>query len=81
MMSTVVGGAMLPHAHQFFTMPDTEDKAVVEQFFHTTAPPFTIHVGGEARGAARWRRRSRSLPGSCERQPSAINPAHEKPGR
>src|SRR5271167_3535424 len=21
-----------------------------EQFFHTTAPPFTIHVGGEARG-------------------------------
>src|SRR5215831_9902431 len=29
MMSTVVGGAMLPHAPQFFTMPDTEDKAVV----------------------------------------------------
>ncbi len=27
MMSTVVGGAMLPHAPQFFTMPDTEDKA------------------------------------------------------
>ena len=26
MMSTVVGGAMLPHAPQFFTMPDTEDK-------------------------------------------------------
>jgi 2,3-dihydroxyphenylpropionate 1,2-dioxygenase len=79
-MSTVVGGAMLPHAPQFFTMPNTEDKAVVahvrevaadigdrlralnpdlwiifsndhaEQFFHTTAPPFTIHVGGEARG-------------------------------
>jgi 2,3-dihydroxyphenylpropionate 1,2-dioxygenase len=79
-MSSVVGGAMLPHAPQFFTMPQTEDKAVVahvrvvaadignrlralnpdlwiifsndhaEQFFHTTAPPFTIHVGGEARG-------------------------------
>ena len=79
-MSTVIGGAMLPHAPQFFTMPDTEDKAVVarvrevaaevgrrlralqpdlwiifsndhaEQFFHTTAPPFTVHVGGEARG-------------------------------
>src|SRR2546427_10370723 len=29
MMSTVVGGAMLPHAPQFFTMPDTEDKALV----------------------------------------------------
>ena len=62
MMSTVIGGAMLPHAPQFFTMPETEDKTVVahvriifsndhaEQFFHTTAPPFTIHVGGEASG-------------------------------
>src|SRR5690349_8746432 len=80
MMSTVVGGAMLPHAPQFFTMPDTEDKAVVahvrevaaqigdklramapdlwiifsndhvEQFFHTAAPPFTVHVGNEANG-------------------------------
>ena len=27
MNSTVIGGAMLPHAPQFFTMPDTEDKA------------------------------------------------------
>lgn len=80
MMSTVVGGAMLPHAPQFFTMPDTEDKATVEQvrkvaaaigeklkalkpdlwiifsndhaeqFFHNAAPPFTLHVGGEAHG-------------------------------
>ena len=80
MMSTVVGGAMLPHAPQFFTMPDTEDKNVVEQvrkvaadigeklkalkpdlwiifsndhaeqFFHNAAPPFTVHVGGEATG-------------------------------
>lgn len=80
MMSTVVGGAMLPHAPQFFTMPETEDKATVEQvrkvaatigeklralkpdlwiifsndhaeqFFHNAAPPFTIHVGGEASG-------------------------------
>src|SRR6266851_1369695 len=80
MMSTVIGGAMLPHAPQFFTMPDTEDKKNVEhvrevaadvgkklralqpdlwiifsndhaeQFFHTTAPPFTVHVGGEATG-------------------------------
>lgn len=79
-MSTVIGGAMLPHAPQFFTMPDTEDKATVEavravakdigdklkamkpdlwiifsndhaeQFFHNAAPPFTIHVGGEATG-------------------------------
>jgi 2,3-dihydroxyphenylpropionate 1,2-dioxygenase len=80
MMSTVVGGAMLPHAPQFFTMPDTEDKNLVEQvrtvarqigdnlralkpdlwiifsndhaeqFFHNAAPPFTVHVGGEATG-------------------------------
>lgn len=80
MTSSIIGGAMLPHAPQFFTMPDTEDKSVVqtvrdvaanigerlralkpdlwiifsndhaEQFFHTAAPPFTIHVGGEARG-------------------------------
>jgi 2,3-dihydroxyphenylpropionate 1,2-dioxygenase len=80
MMSTVIGGAMLPHAPQFFTLPDTEDKTNVErvravaaeigarlralkpdlwiifsndhaeQFFHQAAPPFTIHVGGEATG-------------------------------
>ncbi len=80
MISSVIGGAMLPHAPQFFTMPDTEDKANVEhvktvaaeigrqlralspdlwiifsndhaeQFFHQAAPPFTIHVGGEATG-------------------------------
>src|SRR2546429_5325591 len=80
MMSTVIGGAMLPHAPQFFTMPDTEDKKNVEhvrevaahfgkklralqpdlwiifsndhaeQFFHTTAPPFTVPVGGAASG-------------------------------
>src|SRR2546423_621821 len=31
MNSTVIGGAMLPHAPQFFTMPDTEDKATVER--------------------------------------------------
>ena len=80
MMSTIIGGAMLPHAPQFFTKPDTEDKATIEQvrnvaksigdklkamkpdlwiifsndhaeqFFHNAAPPFTIHVGGEASG-------------------------------
>lgn len=80
MRSTVVGGAMLPHAPQFFTQPDSEDKSVIaevqrvarqigdnlkalkpdlwiifsndhaEQFFHNAAPPFTIHVGGEATG-------------------------------
>ena len=79
-MSTVIGGAMLPHAPQFFTMPETEDKKNVEhvrevaadigkklralkpdlwiifsndhaeQFFHNAAPPFTVHVGGEATG-------------------------------
>src|ERR1700744_609142 len=29
MPSTIVGGAMLPHAPQFFTLPETEDKATV----------------------------------------------------
>jgi len=78
--STVIGGAMLPHAPQFFTMPETEDIRTVErvreiaadigaklralkpdlwvlfsndhaeQFFHNVAPPFTVHVGGEANG-------------------------------
>jgi 2,3-dihydroxyphenylpropionate 1,2-dioxygenase len=78
--TTIIGGAMLPHAPQFFTLPDTEDKQVVqdvrdvaarigerlkalkpdlwiifsndhaEQFFHNAAPPFTVHVGGEATG-------------------------------
>jgi 2,3-dihydroxyphenylpropionate 1,2-dioxygenase len=80
MISSVVGGAMLPHAPQFFTLPATEDRDTVarvkqaaaeigsrlralrpdlwvifandhaEQFFHTAAPPFTVHVGGEAEG-------------------------------
>lgn len=80
MTTTVIGGAMLPHAPQFFTMPETEDRQTVErvrtvaaeigaklralepdlwilfsndhaeQFFHNVAPPFTIHVGGEASG-------------------------------
>jgi 2,3-dihydroxyphenylpropionate 1,2-dioxygenase len=80
MPSAIIGGAMLPHAPQFFTLPDTEDKETVgrvraaaarigarltalrpdlwiifsndhaEQFFHTVAPAFTIHVGGEASG-------------------------------
>jgi 2,3-dihydroxyphenylpropionate 1,2-dioxygenase len=29
--SSVIGGAMLPHAPQFFTMPDTEDRPTVER--------------------------------------------------
>ncbi|HTZ38285.1 MAG TPA: hypothetical protein VMB84_19835 [Stellaceae bacterium] len=29
--TSVIGGAMLPHAPQFFTMPDTEDRATVER--------------------------------------------------
>ena len=29
--STVIGGAMLPHAPQFFTMPETEDRDTVER--------------------------------------------------
>jgi 2,3-dihydroxyphenylpropionate 1,2-dioxygenase len=81
MSAGVIGGAMLPHAPQFFTMPATEDRGTIErvkavaaeigarlkamspdlwiilsndhaeQFFHLSAPPFTIHVGGEASGA------------------------------
>jgi 2,3-dihydroxyphenylpropionate 1,2-dioxygenase len=77
----ILGGAMLPHAPQFFTMPPTEDADNVaqvrevarrigqglaalspdvwiviandhaQQFFHQCAPAFTLHVGGEARGA------------------------------
>jgi 2,3-dihydroxyphenylpropionate 1,2-dioxygenase len=31
MMSNVIGGAVLPHAPQFFTLPDTEDRAIVER--------------------------------------------------
>ena len=31
MRSTIIGGAMLPHAPQFFTMPESEDKANVEK--------------------------------------------------
>lgn len=76
----VLGGALLPHAPQFFTQPDTERKEIIasvqkvaadigrglkalkpdlwiviandhaQQFFHNCAPPFTIHVGGEAYG-------------------------------
>ena len=30
-MSPVLGGVMMPHAPQFFTLPDTEDKATVER--------------------------------------------------
>jgi 2,3-dihydroxyphenylpropionate 1,2-dioxygenase len=92
MLTTVVGGAMLPHAPQFFTMPETEDKANVErvravageignklrslspdlwiifsndhaeQFFHHAAPPFTVHVGGEATGEFAGRKFRWSIP-------------------
>ena len=31
MMSSLIGGAMLPHAPQFFTMPETEDRDMVER--------------------------------------------------
>jgi 2,3-dihydroxyphenylpropionate 1,2-dioxygenase len=76
----ILGGAMLPHAPQFFTLPATEDKTTVAsvqavaarigeqlrglapevwisvsndhafQFFQKVAPPFTLHVGGQAEG-------------------------------
>ncbi|HEV8518422.1 MAG TPA: hypothetical protein VGQ54_07585 [Burkholderiales bacterium] len=77
----ILGGALLPHAPQFFTRPATEDAATIarveriaaaigerlsalkpdvwvtisndhtQQFFLDCAPPFTLHVGREARGA------------------------------
>lgn len=77
---SILGGALLPHAPQFFTRPDTEDAANtarvekvaatigerlaalkpdvwitisndhVQQFFLDCAPPFALHVGGEAHG-------------------------------
>ncbi len=46
MMSTVIGGAMLPHAPQFFTMPDTEDKNVVAHVREVAA-----EIGEQAAGA------------------------------
>ncbi|HEV2300756.1 MAG TPA: hypothetical protein VGR91_04220 [Stellaceae bacterium] len=91
--STVIGGAMLPHAPQFFTLPPTEDRAMVErvrasaaeigarlsamrpdlwlvfandhaeQFFLDAAPPFTVHVGGEAKGAFAGREFHWRVPG------------------
>ena len=93
MMSSVIGGAMLPHAPQFFTMPETEDRDTVErvktaaaeigtqlralrpdlwiifandhveQFFHTAAPPFTVHVGDEAKGEFAGRKFHWRVPG------------------
>jgi len=80
MHAHILGGAMLPHAPQFFTQPGTEDRSTIarvqdvarriggqlrslhpdlwvviandhaQQFFHQCAPPFTLHVGGEAHG-------------------------------
>jgi 2,3-dihydroxyphenylpropionate 1,2-dioxygenase len=91
--STVIGGALLPHAPQFFTLPPTEDRAMVErvracaaeigarlsamkpdlwlvfandhaeQFFLNGAPPFTVHVGGEASGAFAGREFHWRVPG------------------
>ena len=93
MMSSVIGGAMLPHTPQFFTMPETEDRDTVErvktaaaeigtrlralrpdlwiifandhveEFFHTAAPPFAIHVGAEAKGEFAGRRFHWRVPG------------------
>ena len=86
MGGAILGGAMLPHAPQFFTLPATEDKANVAgvqavaaaigerlkalapdvwitvsndhafQFFQNVAPPFALHVGGQAEGEFAGRR-------------------------
>jgi hypothetical protein len=50
MTSTVVGGAMLPHAPQFFTMPDTDDKANVE---HVRAVAAEMHCYASGQAVAR----------------------------
>ena len=46
MMSSVIGGAMLPHAPQFFTMPETEDRYV--QVFGRLSPEraYTLVIAG-----------------------------------
>jgi 2,3-dihydroxyphenylpropionate 1,2-dioxygenase len=84
---------MLPHAPQFFTLPESEDKANVAevqavaarigerlkvlapdvwitisndhafQFFQKVAPPFALHVGGEAHGEFAGRRFSYRVAG------------------
>lgn len=89
----ILGGAMLPHAPQFFTLPETEDKANVAavqavasvigerlkalqpevwitvsndhafQFFQKVAPPFALHVGGQAEGEFAGRRFSYRIAG------------------
>ena len=41
MRTTIVGGAMLPHAPQFFTLPDTEDKDIVARVKQVAADPRT----------------------------------------
>ena len=45
--SSVVGGAMLPHAPQFFTMPDTEDRDTVERVRAVAA-----EIGGRLKALA-----------------------------
>jgi 2,3-dihydroxyphenylpropionate 1,2-dioxygenase len=47
-MSTVIGGAMLPHAPEFFTMPENEDKAVVAHVREVAAD-----IGRRASGETR----------------------------
>jgi len=45
--SSVIGGAMLPHAPQFFTMPDTEDRDTVERVRAVAA-----EIGGRLKALA-----------------------------
>ena len=45
--SSVIGGAMLPHAPQFFTMPDTEDRDTVERVRAAAA-----EIGGRLKALA-----------------------------
>ena len=47
MMSSVIGGAMLPHAPQFFTMPETEDRDTVARVKTVAAEIGTPPQGSE----------------------------------
>ena len=43
MSRAIVGGAMLPHAPQFFTLPDTEDRQTVGKAVKDVSEPGGPH--------------------------------------
>jgi hypothetical protein len=66
MMSSVIGGAMLPHAPQFFTMPETEDRNTVERV-KTAAAEIGTRLRALRPSLRVLRRPSRSSRGSRHR--------------